>query len=215
MSKHAGGNQECNERKNLFLACMIVAIVFSIPVILVACNYLGGQNSEMQPLRDPAEQSNGQLELALKNTTERLLTILERGEPREVISLISSKGVVFGLEPPPVASTEIRKQFAAKTGVYCLLFDTECLRKEDRAEREKAGAPTRVTPLSSYRERVQKASHRKVRSQLIQQEGRWAGHVTVLLESPANDDNISPENSIEFEFVFEEGEWHLAGVVYG
>src|SRR5437879_6559939 len=82
---------------------------------------------EKEETETPARQEK--LEQDLKTTGNKLLRIIENGDPQALSALCSKKGVVFGIDQPEISLREIQKQIRGKYGVYCLIFDTTCLRK--------------------------------------------------------------------------------------
>ena len=157
--------------------------IIHLPLVLLLfpCSFTP-QREDQRARRDPPKALNTHtLQRDLELEAERLLTVVENGDPKEVLLLMSTKGVVLGVDEPRIPLGAIRRQFDSKDGLYCALFDTQCLRKEDAAERAKAGAPLRAEPLYSYREILQKASARELKVSVSRISGLWSGYVTVDL----------------------------------
>jgi len=70
----------------------------------------------------------------LKEAVDKFMAILEKGQPDGLFGLASSEGVVFGIESDPMPVSRVRDELRKKEGIYCLLFDTDCLRKETLQE---------------------------------------------------------------------------------
>jgi len=70
--------------------------------------------------------------------------------------LFSEKGVVLGVDGPLVRLASIRREISAKTGIYCVIFDSSCLRKEVDASRRNAGAPVEREEILSFRDHLLK-----------------------------------------------------------
>jgi hypothetical protein len=153
----------------------------------------------------PGPTSKGDLKRGLERVANELLAIIEKGDPKEFPSVCSVRGIVLGVDMPPIAVAVVRKHIAQKQGVYCGLFDTKCLRQEDEADRAKAGASPRPEPLYSYRDRLLRASARDVK---VAVSGRL-GNVRIVLT-----ENVQPAEPMEFEFVYEGGGWKLSAIPF-
>lgn len=180
--------------------------ILSTPLVYCQQTTTANQNKEKAPARTASEEK---LKQELELTGKRLLTIMEKGDPKELIALCSRSGVEFGIDWPPISLPNIRKQVEKKEGIYCVLFDTKCLRKEDEAFWGKEGPPE---PIYSYRELFQKASSRDVKV-FVLHEPTLMGQVSVYLRGGPSDKLL--ENPKDFFFVYEDGKWKLAAVPYG
>ena len=160
------------------------------------------------------ESDHDKLQRALEQSAVDLIGILEKREPAALLDIISKRGVVFGLEPPPIQWDEVRRQFAQKRGTYCLLFDSECARKEDAAARKKAGAPDRKEPLYSYREMFRLFQKRSMRVSVSGSPRGWGGQVTITFLPMAENESEGQPELINFLFAYERGQWKLTAIVY-
>ena len=148
-----------------------------------------------------------ELRRRLEESANKLLTIIQRGDPKQLLLFCSRKGVVFGVDEPAIRLSVIRKQIEAREGIYCTFFDTDCARRKDAEDRAKAGAPPSVEALYSYRERVVKAVASELRVSVYQIAGVWSGTVVVTLKG-----DVQPNAPMEFEFAYESGSWKLTAL---
>ena len=100
-------------------------------------------------LEERSENAEEKLKRGLEKTANEFLVLLESGDPVDFSAVISRKGVVFGIEPPPISFRETQKQIKQKEGVYCLLFASECLRREEEEfwKSRNREPPRRANPL--------------------------------------------------------------------
>jgi len=155
--------------------------------------------------RSPLTREHLEKELELAST--RLLTLLEKGEPKQFPALCAEEGVVFGLEPPPVARKEIQRQMERKEGAYCVLFDSACLRKPTGEGVE--SVPSRI----SLRERLRRATAREQEIAMRLIETTWVGELQVYLEGKPSV-ATSRNQPLEFSFEYKDGRWRLIAITY-
>lgn len=180
--------------------------------LLVGCNRTS-QNLEVEPVQSlHGEETSDNLQESLQETVQRILSILESGDPETLLDLISRDGVTFGIDAPDVSPDEIQREFRLKRGTYCILFDTQCAQREDEQERARAGAPPPSEPLLSFRDRLKMAKQRRVKVWVSPgPEGLW-GEGVVALAKESVLDNSSQE--LQFTFSYESKTWKLRAVIY-
>lgn len=158
----------------------------------------------MPPAGEPSAE---ELEKEFAQAVEQFLALLESGEPEKFPDLCSEDGVVFGLDPPAIPLKKIREEIENRTGIYCLLFDTACLRKQ--AAGQKSGKPDSGR-LLSVRERLRSATAREARIALTAVDELWAGDLQLELEFPAPPPRR--REGIEFSFERTGGGWRLIAI---
>lgn len=184
---------------------------------LVLCSSVGcnrtSQNSDVQPVQSVhGEETADRLQESLRETVERMLSILESGNPEEFLELISRDGVTFGIDWPDISPGEIQREFSLRRGTYCILFDTECAQREDEQERARAGAPPPGEPLLSFRDRLKAAKQRRVKVWVSPDPaGLWGEGVVTLSKEPTRE---SSSQDLQFTFSYESKAWKLRAVVY-
>jgi hypothetical protein len=142
----------------------------------------------------------------LRISAQQLVHALELGNVKALTELFDAGGVVFGIEPPPIDLTELRRQFEGRHGVYCLLFDTQCLRKE-------AGKNPNRKRLYSFRDLLTKASKRDISVNLVEGDEGPFGEVRVLLTGGPIEQNPGGR-TLDFSLTWDGHEWRLAQVEY-
>ncbi len=177
--------------------CSVLAILCFRP----STRLFAGKSGQVEP----QAKSDEQLKEELQQTANKFLASLKEGNPKDMILYISRRGVVFGVDEPPTSAAEIADEINKKTGIFCGLFNTECMRREDAIERMKAGVPPSSDPVYSYREQLVTGSIQGIRvgvsnhprtglvNVTFKREGRWFG-------------------AMEFNFLLEGGVWKLSGV---
>lgn len=158
---------------------------------------------------DQEKKSDVHLRKQLASVASRMLAIIEGGDASDIVELMSPKGVVFGLDPPPIPLREIRKQIQRKQGVYCLLFDTKCMREEDKEIRGEEGVPPEHF---SYRDDLKRSPDRKVQINLYRFTDGWGGEALVFLKG---EEKCDPRNTLVFGFGYEDEKWKITSVTYG
>jgi len=95
----------------------------------------------------------------LDRAASTALAAIKQGRPKDLLGLFSNDGVALGVDGPLVHVAAIRKEVAARTGIYCIIFDTSCLREEVNASRRKADAPSveNNNDLLSFRDHLLKS----------------------------------------------------------
>ncbi len=165
-----------------------------------------------QPAKPKAPQpanelSAEELEKEFALAAEQFLALLESGDPERFPEACSEDGVVFGLAPPAIPRKEIREEIEKRTGVYCVLFDTGCLRTEAASHRvPKAELPA----LQSLRERLRTATAREARIEVTAIDEFWLGDLRLELEFPPG--MRRRREAIEFSFERKDGAWRLIAV---
>jgi len=102
----------------------------------------------------PAGIQRDALEEELDRAASSAIAAIKSGEPEKLMPLLAAKGVVLGVDGPLVRLSSIREQMSARTGIYCVIFDSSCLRKEVNESRKKAGATSGDEEIISFRDLV-------------------------------------------------------------
>ena len=89
----------------------------------------------------PANIQRDILEQELERSASAALEAIRSGKPERLMPLLAAKGVVLGVDGPLVRLSAIHKEMSNRTGIYCVIYDSSCLRKEVSESRKKAGAP--------------------------------------------------------------------------
>lgn len=102
----------------------------------------------------------------LKRGAEKLITVVESKNTAALLDLFSEQGTVFmsntyALPKVDYSPAEIRKDFENKKGVWCVFFDTACLREADSKDRARQKARPIDVPLTCVVELLASAKLRK------------------------------------------------------
>ncbi len=152
-------------------------------------------------------------ETELRRSAEEFVKAIENRDSGAVLSFFSHEGtsfigIAFSIKNPPVPFNEIRKDFEAKTGIYCLFFDTGCFRAEDSRERKRQkGPPLRTAQLISLIEMLKTA---KTKRFLTYDNGK----VTLLLSDTTLDRARLGRDALNFYFQLEAGQWKIVNIEY-
>lgn len=184
------------KKLSYFSLCLIVLVALSP-------GNAGGQ-------REATTKSK--LGVEIEAAGRKLLAALREGNGKEVLSMISSRGLELGVDQPPTQLHAIRRDFAEKGQMYCAFFETSCLRAKDAEARSRAGAPSAEPALYSYREIIQRADGIDVKASIQKESGPWLGYVTLSLRGDRVVTQFSQSNPLEFHFVYEGGRWKLASI---
>jgi hypothetical protein len=87
----------------------------------------------------------------LEATARAFLAALKTGTPAAVLPYLSARGVVLDMDGERATLAEVRRQFSAKTGLYCRWFDSPCL-KQEIEDQSGAVFTQRTTEPRSYRD---------------------------------------------------------------
>lgn len=155
----------------------------------------------------PQPRKKSAAERRLEATTRSFLAALQAGSPAAVTPYLSPRGVTVDMDGERASLAEIRKQFAARTGLYCRWFDTPCLKKE--MDDQSGGVFTqRTSEPRSYRELLRLATRRDL-TVLVDLDTPAQGSASVCLHGP----KLSAEGAgylLEFGFERVGGQWRLA-----
>jgi hypothetical protein len=136
----------------------------------------------------------------LKRHGEKFVTVFESKNASALLDLFSEQGTSFisGTYALPKASyspAEIRKEFAARTAVYCVFFDTACIRDADSKERARQKArPIRV-PLRSVSDLLATVQQKRF---VTYSASAMNGEVTLLLSARTPDTARLGEDALNF-----------------
>jgi hypothetical protein len=152
----------------------------------------------------------------LKQGAQKFAKTIEDKDLSGLLNLFSEQGTSFtsgtyALSRVSYSQDDIRKDFAAKTGVYCLFFNTQCLRDADSKERTRLNRPPSKIALRSVIDLLAAASEKRFVTYDI---SSINGKVSLLLSSRTPDTARLGEDALNFYFRLENGEWKLRNVEF-
>lgn len=154
----------------------------------------------------------------LKKGAEKFVALIQTKNPSALLDLFSEQGTSFisgtyALPKAEYTPSQIRKDFEAKTGVYCVFFDTACLREADSKQRARQGARPIQIPLTSVFDLVVSAKAKKfVTFGLSNSNGEVALMLTDL--SPQAPEARTGRDAIVFYFRSERGQLKLRNIEF-
>ena len=151
----------------------------------------------------------------LRTGAEEFVKLIEANDLSALTNRFSEQGTSFvggtyALTKTSFSPDEIRKDFEAKTGVYCLFFDTSCFRNKDAKERARRGGHPLTVPLQSLADLIAKAKIKK----FVTYPDRTNGQVSLILSNRTPDTARLGEDAVNFYFRFEQGQWKLRNLEY-
>lgn len=154
----------------------------------------------------------------LKKGAEKFVAVIESENPLALLDLFSEQGTSFisgtyALPKAEYSPAEIRKDFATKTGVYCVFFDTACLREADAKERARQRARPIQIPLTSVFDLVVTA---KVKKFVTFDVSGMNGMVALMVTSlpPQSPDARTGKDAVVFYFRSEHGQMKLRNIEF-
>jgi hypothetical protein len=131
----------------------------SVGLVTVLSLTVGGSDlvAEGKAKGCPAGSQPDVLKQQLNGAASAAIAAIKSGKPENLIPLFAVKGVFLGVDGPLMSISSIREQMSKKTGIYCLVFDSSCLRKEVNESRQKAGAITADEEILSFRDHILKS----------------------------------------------------------
>jgi hypothetical protein len=148
----------------------------------------------------PKHPAKSQRTKKLEATAQKLVAVLENGAPEEFPDFVSSRGLSFGYDTPAIALSSIKEDIARKTGLYCALFDTACLRVEG----------------AKYEERVEKLVSSRDKINLLPQTvhiSRGSATSGSAVLCVLRDDGCDSSRAVIFTFSLKDGEWKLVSLL--
>lgn len=151
----------------------------------------------------------------LRSGAEDFVKLIEKKDSPALLSRFSEQGTSFiGTAYVPIKTSlsqqEIQKDFEAKAGIYCLFFDTTCLRDEDLKERTRQKGRSLTTPLQSVIDLLATAKGKK----FVTSDNVSNGKVSLILSNRTPETARLGQDALNFYFRFEQGQWKLRNFEY-
>ncbi len=106
----------------------------------------------------PANIQRDTLQQELGRASSAAIDAIKSGKPDKLMPLLATRGVFLGTDGPLVSLSAIHKEMSARTGIYCVIYDSACLKKEVNVSRKKAGITPDTTVIMSFREQLVKSN---------------------------------------------------------
>jgi hypothetical protein len=146
----------------------------------------------------------------------KFVATVETKNTSALLALFSKQGTSFisgtyALPKVHYSLAEIHKDFESRSGVYCVFFDTACLREVDSKERARQQAnPPRIL----LRSVIDLLASTKQRRFVTYPESAFNNKVTLLLSSRTTETARLGEDALNFYFRWEDGEWKLRNMEF-
>ena len=167
------------------------------------------------PLRELRAASSDE---ELKKGAQKLVAVIESKNDAALLELFSEQGTSFISGTYALANVEyslpqIKKDFEAKNGVYCVFFDSACLRDADSKERARQKARPIDFPLFSIFDLVATAKVKRFRTFDVSSKN---GMVAVVVTDvpPDAPGARTGKDAIVFYLRFENGQMKLRNVEF-
>ena len=139
---------------------------------------------------------------SLEAAARQFVGALKNGDAGSILQQFSKKGVVFGIDSDPLPWNKIKQQMKKGGDLYCLFFDTQCLRKDPSFQKQSALRDILVGG-KSYRMQVA----------VGEEFHRRTGFVRLFVES--NPDRTQEGKEFcDLGYVFEDHAWKISEVQY-
>lgn len=152
----------------------------------------------------------------LKRGAEKFVAIVEAKNSTALLSLFSEQGTSFisgtyALPKAEYSPEEIKQDFEKRTGVYCVFFDTTCLRAADAKGRTARNARPIQVPLNSVIDLVTSAKMKKF---VTFDQSAMNGMVALVLTDVPEPHARLGRDAVEFYFRSEDGQMKLRNIEF-
>ena len=89
---------------------------------------------KVSPLRVTEDVSAAPLPKGLEELQQRFLLAIKEKKADRFLGFVSEGGIYLGVDGEKLPKSNLARQIKMKKGVYCLLFDSACLRTETHDE---------------------------------------------------------------------------------
>jgi hypothetical protein len=139
---------------------------------------------------------------SLEIVVKQFVVTLKDRDVETLTRQFSKKGVVFGIDSDPISSQVIRNRMKKNEQLYCLFFDTQCLRRDPSFQKQFS---LRDSLLNG------KTNHWQVT--INQQSQSPVGEVRLFVEGNPNRSQTGDE-FCNLTYKFEGGTWKIQEVLF-
>lgn len=180
-----------------------VAVAFTLLALGIPAS-----SSEVNPCGDSKQQDS--MKTLLIHTARSVLNAIKNRDGSSLIGYLSPRGAGFGVDQPMITVDDIKRQLNSKRGVYCLLFSTACIARNDSEVRFQSDSVLSQWKIS-YAEWLNLNSPYPIEGELLDDVGNLCGG---LIAVRGRHKTAMAPNVLELEFIFENGAWRLANTPY-
>jgi hypothetical protein len=165
--------------------------------VLLAC-LLAGTFVSATPQSTPAQSASKAP--SAKELEQQFFTAIRAGDADKVLAYIPKNGVNVGSQPLHVSRQDVERQFKAKRGLYCKLFDSSCVGAEINLGNSLRTCSDRE--LLTQSQKVRTASSEVTRNGVQQ----------AVLVAEVKNDQCSDAGLIDFIFNLDADGWKLFSI---
>jgi hypothetical protein len=146
-----------------------------------------------------------ELKSQLIKTATTVVRTIENRDVGRFTDFVSERGIGFGVDVPPLRKADLQRQIKSRSGYYCLLFSTPCMKAANHLwQGDAVLSRFRV----SYRDWFQQ-KHYKIEAELLTGSDMCGG--LVRFTEPGRE---TAPRAIELEFALHRGRWLLVNTPY-
>lgn len=183
-------------------------MVWRMAVLFIMFSLAWGQTSDRgAPISTSNQrvQKSTELEPSVRRLQEYFLGIVRTSNVNGFLKLVPVTGVFIGTDEPRSSRQVIQRDMDRKQGIYCLLFDSECLSKE------RSGKTKPQSHICSFRELLAEPNQITIDNTTERHEGEQLTLIDVQID---NYKCSSGQLLLRFVFVRSGTEWKLRAIPY-
>ncbi len=168
-------------------------------LVLTSCLAICQEAETCAQAGNQSELKKGVIDIARQLTGD-----IKNLDTRNMLKKFSTSGVGFGVQRPQIPLTDLESQFNSKSGYYCLIFDTSCM-KLDENKKLWGTDPVLGKFDTSFNDWLRKAGEVDFEVTLFDNDSAKACGALVNI-TPFKKIDIAPER-LQFEFIIRSGKW--------
>jgi hypothetical protein len=156
-------------------------------------------NSPLGATKDAPKDNKAPVPGDLEKLEQSFVLAIKAKDTEAFLRLVSDGGMYLGVDAEKSSKKAIANQIGARKGVYCLLFESACLRAETRRD------------TCSYSQLLSDGDEEHTSTTLGNFDNRAQAELTVMVR---NDKCNSGPESLSFIFNHEPSGWKLVAIPY-
>ena len=203
-----------SEFRYRFSILWLLAVVISVVTSAHAAQTLEQPVTPTQPAANrhsdqlPTKEQDAGISSDLKVLEHNFLAIIKKGDVGSLQTYISPDGVFLGIDSDRSSRASILAELRKKQGLYCLLFDSECLYREVNVARNRSRSQSFQARWCSYKEFLTEGSGKVSTTRHHYKDRDQAEIIVTATDYKCN----LPNNMLDFVFTRQRGQWKLTAV---
>ncbi len=187
--------------RNLLLICTFLAILPGCSRETRNEGKVAGpeETQNTPPTRIAPRPANREPTGELLRLQEEFLSTIASGKPDRFLEYLAGDGVYIGVDGPRMSAQDIQDEIRSHRCVYCLLFDTVCLRQE-----------THNSSICSYKELLSSPTQRNAHTSARVFERKEQAEIIVDVRNTRCDKT----ETLNFVFNKQASQWKLVAIPY-